>query len=70
MGDVWRTYRKQPVLVRARGPIEEAETIETWEGELRAKPGDYIIEGVAGELYPCKPDVFKQTYSGPLAEGD
>ena len=37
--------------------------INTLEGDMRAAPGDYIIKGVKGEFYPCKPDIFKQTYS-------
>lgn len=36
--------------------------IETLEGEMRANEGDWIIKGVAGELYPCKPDIFEATY--------
>lgn len=36
--------------------------ISTPEGEMLASPGDYIIKGVNGELYPCKPDIFEQTY--------
>ena len=36
--------------------------IETLEGEMYAAPGDWIIRGVNGEFYPCKPDVFQQTY--------
>lgn len=36
--------------------------IPTLEGEMRAEVGDYIIRGVKGELYPCKPDVFAATY--------
>lgn len=36
--------------------------IETLEGEMRAEPGDYIIKGVKGELYPCKADIFDATY--------
>ncbi len=36
--------------------------IQTLEGEHRADPGDWIIKGVAGEFYPCKPDIFQQTY--------
>ena len=36
--------------------------ISTTEGEMLASPGDYIIKGVNGELYPCKPDIFEQTY--------
>ena len=36
--------------------------IGTLEGIHRAEPGDYIIRGVKGELYPCKPDIFAATY--------
>lgn len=36
--------------------------IRTLEGVMSANPGDYIIKGVQGEFYPCKPDIFKQTY--------
>lgn len=36
--------------------------IPTLEGEHLAKIGDYIIRGVAGEYYPCKPDIFEKTY--------
>lgn len=36
--------------------------IPTLEGVMRAVPGDYIIKGVQGEFYPCKPDIFEATY--------
>lgn len=36
--------------------------IETLEGTMKANKGDWIIKGVKGELYPCKPDVFEMTY--------
>ena len=36
--------------------------IKTLEGIMTAKTGDYIILGVQGEIYPCKPDIFEQTY--------
>jgi hypothetical protein len=36
--------------------------IPTLEGEMIASIGDYIIKGVQGEFYPCKPDIFEQTY--------
>jgi len=36
--------------------------IETLEGEMLASEGDWIIKGVAGECYPCKPDIFGKTY--------
>jgi hypothetical protein len=37
-------------------------TIKTLEGDMHISPGDYIIKGVQGEFYPCKPDIFKATY--------
>lgn len=36
--------------------------IRTLEGTHRADEGDYIIKGIAGEFYPCKPDIFAATY--------
>ena len=36
--------------------------VHTLEGTLKADRGDWIIKGVKGEFYPCKPDVFEQTY--------
>lgn len=48
-----------------RGNIATAETtliIPTLEGDMTANIGDYIIKGVNGEFYPCKPDIFKKTY--------
>ncbi|MEV8610241.1 hypothetical protein AB0383_20330 [Amycolatopsis sp. NPDC051373] len=36
--------------------------IETLEGPITASPGDWVIRGVQGEFYPCKPDIFAATY--------
>jgi len=47
-GDVWRR--------------DDFLFIGTLEGTHRADPGDWIIRGVAGELYPCKPNIFEATY--------
>lgn len=41
--------------------------IKTLEGTMRANLGDYIIKGVKGEFYPCKPDIFEATYE-PVKE--
>lgn len=40
--------------------------IETLEGLMRVSLGDYVIRGISGEFYPCKPDIFEKTYE--LAE--
>ena len=37
-------------------------TIYTLEGSIEAAPGDYIIKGVKGEFYPCRKDIFEETY--------
>ena len=41
--------------------------LPTLEGEMLASVGDWIIKGVQGEFYPCKPDIFEQTYE-PVEE--
>lgn len=55
-------YRKKPIEVWAEGPLLHPQVISTLEGEVIASAGDYIITGVRGERYPCKPDIFTQTY--------
>lgn len=54
-------YRKKPVVIEAYQTDKEID-IETLEGTMHADVGDYIITGVKGEQYPCKPDIFEQTY--------
>src|SRR3990167_4079185 len=57
----WKEYRKRPVIVRA-WLNDTSRTIQTLEGPLDARVGDYIIEGTAKELYPCKPFIFQSIY--------
>lgn len=52
----WETYEDH---VRQSGGIFK---ILTLEGTMSAAPGDWIIKGVNGEVYPCKPDIFEKTY--------
>ena len=40
----------------------DAVGVQTLEGFMRVSPGDWIITGVKGEIYPCKPDIFDMTY--------
>lgn len=54
-------FMKIPVEIEAYQTDEEV-YIETLEGVMKAEKGDWIIKGVKGELYPCKPDVFEMTY--------
>lgn len=70
-------YRKKPVVVEAEqffvntlggwpvGMYRDGEgtyLIDTLEGPLRVSDGDWIITGIQGERYPCKPDIFEATY--------
>lgn len=48
------------------GVFDKAFCIHTLEGIMKASIGDYIIKGIKGEFYPCKPDIFEKTYE--LAE--
>lgn len=64
----FRPYRKKPVIINAMQIDEEFE-VHTKKGIMRAKPGDYLIEGVEGELYPCDRDIFQKTYD-PLRTGE
>lgn len=41
---------------------DDTVVIPTLEGDMEAAPGDWIIRGIKGELYPCKPDIFAATY--------
>jgi hypothetical protein len=42
--------------------VEDGVLIDTLEGKMKASVGDFIIKGVQGEFYPCKPDIFEKTY--------
>lgn len=60
--DQWRTIAHWcggQVVKDALGPCI---LIDTLEGQMRADPGDWVIKGVAGEFYPCKPEIFAATY--------
>lgn len=54
-------YVKKPVVIEAYQTDKEM-IVHTLEGDMKASVGDYIITGVHGEQYPCKPDIFKETY--------
>ncbi len=58
--DEWIAKKQGDRKCRNRGSAELI--IPTLEGEMSASVGDWIICGVKGELYPCKPDIFEATY--------
>lgn len=53
VGDAWIDHTEMP---------NELPGIKTLEGIMEVSNGDYIIKGVQGEFYPCKPDIFEATY--------
>lgn len=70
-------YRKKPIIVEAFQWTPGMELpewahccteftpylfVSTLYGEMKANPDDYIIRGVEGEVYPCKPSIFEATY--------
>jgi hypothetical protein len=73
-------YRKKPIVIEAEqwfpgkqiegvrdlNPIRLGE-IDTLEGRMHVNPGDWVITGVKGERYPCKPDIFEASYE-PVTE--
>lgn len=55
-------FAEDVVAGRIRYPEDGTMLINTLEGSMIARPGDWIIRGVKGELYPCKDDIFRATY--------
>ena len=62
-------YVKKPVVIEAYQTDKEM-IIHTLEGDMKASIGDYIITGVNGEQYPCKPDIFRKTYEPFTAKAE
>jgi len=58
----FRQYRKNPLVVFA-SKQEEPFEVETLEGTMRGDAGDYLVCGIKGEFYPCKPDIFEASYT-------
>ena len=58
------------IRVNYADPDSPTLIIPTLEGDHIASIGDYIIKGIKGEFYPCKPDIFEMTYEKVDKEGD
>jgi hypothetical protein len=56
-------WKSKDVYQKGDDPLNLDVYIKTSEGDMRANKGDWIIEGVEGEIYPCKPSVFETSYS-------
>lgn len=72
LGEQDGAFVKDVVEGRVRYPEDGTMLIKTLEGEMCAQPGDWIIRGIKGELYPCKKDIFEATYdaAAPLSFQD
>ena len=60
--EVYQFMSDEPLMFTQDFRKEEYILIDTLEGVMKAKVGDYIIKGVHDEFYPCKPDIFHETY--------
>lgn len=60
--EVYQFISNEPLMFTQDFRKEEYILIDTLEGVMKASVGDYIIKGVHGEFYPCKPDIFHETY--------
>jgi hypothetical protein len=58
---LWLNIVKKPIVIEAYQTDKEM-IIHTLEGDMKASVEDYIITGLRGEQYPCKPDIFNKTY--------
>lgn len=61
-GDICKFVTADCTLNHGDGEEVISMTLDTLEGEMAVNDGDWIIKGVAGEFYPCKPDIFEKTY--------
>jgi hypothetical protein len=62
VGKMPEWFEKSLIEGKVRELVSGGFDIDTLEGTMHANPGDFIIKGVNGELYPCKPDIFEKTY--------
>jgi hypothetical protein len=64
--DIVGLLESKQILHQYRAPQNDRDEffikIKTLEGVMNASPDDWIITGVQGECYPCKPDIFEKTY--------
>lgn len=58
----WAHKDRPPLANSICFPADGGLLIRTLEGDMHARIGDFVIKGVKGEFYPCKPDIFAATY--------
>ena len=59
--DEFGLFVKKPIPIHAKQMPEDFE-VETLEGTMRGKAGDYLLIGIRGEIYPCAQDIFVASY--------
>ena len=64
----WKQFRKKPLTIDAF-QVDQETTIETLEGIMTARPGDWIVRGIKGEQYPVKDEIFRLSYD-PITDTD
>jgi len=62
LNDIYNFANVNCMLVHSMGKSCDELVIHTLEGDMIANKGDYIIKGIKGEFYPCKPDIFEESY--------
>ena len=62
-----RFYRKKPIVITAQ-KMDEPFQVETLEGVMSGKAGDYLVTGIRGEQYPCDSAIFEASYDEVSAE--
>lgn len=63
--EIWAGVNRNEIILhlsRMNGQCTGHVEIKTLEGVMRGEAGDWIIRGIRGEFYPCKSDIFEQTY--------
>ena len=58
----WNNFNKKCEILPGDMPLDSIIEIKTLEGTMTGKFGDYIIKGIKGEFYPCRADIFAETY--------
>lgn len=58
----WEAVTRNEIILQNCGEPDGFIKIKTLEGVMRGAHGDWLIRGVKGEFYPCKPDIFEATY--------
>lgn len=64
----WNFYKKKPLEISAI-QMKKPFSVETLEGTMSGKAGDYLIRGINGELYPCDKKIFEKSYDLIFIQG-